>query len=278
MVELDGKHRGDGRAGAGFEQQYDGGHGAVQAQQGEDQQLHRRDSQHAQAPDEEEIFIFQQLSQVTGCDRRAGDDHGQRGVHIADSTDGAGENLRQGDAGQVKKQADHNSDDAGAGCHGAHRLLGVDLAGNDHIADSPDQNVKNRDKTAGVKQTLAAEQCLDKREAHVPGIGERAGKPQDGAHVLLHLDGCRKCRCQAHQQHQRAQAERQHQVVEGGGVILDHIAVQHHGRDDQIEQQIGEDRFFFGFEHARFAADRTGQNHKQQFCHLFGRDNSKFHG
>ena len=75
-----------------------------------------------------------------------------------------------------------------------------------------------------------------------------------------------------------AQAEGQHQVVEGGGIVLDHIAVQHHGRDDQVQQQIGQDGFFFRFEHARFAADRTGQDHKQQLRHLFGRDNSKFHG
>ena len=46
VVELDGKHRSDGRARAGFEQQYDGGHGAVQAQQAdklfENQQLLRQ--------------------------------------------------------------------------------------------------------------------------------------------------------------------------------------------------------------------------------------------
>lgn len=68
MVEADGKHRRDGHAGAGLENQHDHRHHTGDTQQCERSQCCRRDNEQPQAQREKEILILQQLFQVAGRD------------------------------------------------------------------------------------------------------------------------------------------------------------------------------------------------------------------
>lgn len=68
MVEADGKHRRDGHAGAGLENQHDHRHHTGDTQQCEHSQCCRRDNEQPQAQREKEILILQQLFQVAGRD------------------------------------------------------------------------------------------------------------------------------------------------------------------------------------------------------------------
>ena len=123
MVEADGKHRRDGHAGAGLENQHDHRHHTGDTQQREHRQCCRRDNEQPQAQREKEILILQQLFQVAGRDGRAGDNHGQRRVHVADGADWLSQDLRHRHTAQVEHQAQSHRQDAGAGHDAVYNFL-----------------------------------------------------------------------------------------------------------------------------------------------------------
>ena len=195
------------------------------------------------------MLVSHDAAYVTGSDQHPGDEHGQRGVHPGQQFQRLGDQGRQRDLQQIDAQAHYN----GIQYRGAHQtagnLLYAGAAADKTVAQRPQQNVEHGNVGTGIQKTLGAEQRRNKREAHVRCVRKNAGKPENG-HPAAGL-ACREQQGDhgAQQHGQNAHTKSRQQIVQDLGAELHAVRVYHHGRYDDVHQQIGKRLFVLQLEH-----------------------------
>ena len=110
VAELNGEHRGDRSGRAALQQQHHlCAHAeAQQTQRRKGRQTHRRDDQHPQPGQFPDVPVADDLLQVARGDEDAGDEHGKRGVHVAQQFQRLGDEGGHRDLQQVDGEAHHH--------------------------------------------------------------------------------------------------------------------------------------------------------------------------
>ena len=178
---------------------------------------------------------------------------------------------------EVNGQADQDSVNGRGVGQALHHGFGVGTAADHAVAQCPEQNVEHRDIGAGVKQSLRAEQGRDEREAHVSCIGKDAGKAEDRGPAVLAAGGEGQREHGAQCNGEDAQAERRQQVAQDFKAELHLIGVYDHGRDHDVDQQIGQRLFVFQLQDTRFDSQRAHPNEQKQHNDLLGADKCQLH-
>ena len=113
------------------------------------------------------------------------------------------------------------------------------------VAQRPQQNIEHGNVGAGIQKPLRAQHRRNEREAHVCRVGKNAGKPKNG-HPAAGL-ACREQQGDhgAQQHGQDTHAKSRQQITQDLGAELHAVRVYHHGRYDDVHQQIGKRLFVF---------------------------------
>ena len=195
------------------------------------------------------MLVSHDAAHVTGGDQHPGDEHGKRRVYPGQQLQRLSDQGRQRDPQQIDAQPHHN----GIQYRGAHQTAGnlfyTGTAADKTITQRPQQNVEHSNVGTGIQKTFGAEQRRNKREAHVRRVGKNAGKPENG-HPAAGL-ACREQQGDhgAQQNGQDTHAKSRQQITQDLGAELHAVRVYHHGRHDDVHQQIGKRLLVFQLEH-----------------------------
>ena len=199
------------------------------------------------------------------------------GVHACQQLNGLGNEAGDGDLEKVEDQPRHQRIEHRGAQQIAGHILGVGAAADHAVAHGPQQDVEDRDVGAGVKQPLCAEERRDEGKTHVGRIGEDRGKPKDGGAAVLAAGRQHQRDDGADADGQHAHPERGQQVAQDLGAELHPIGVDDHGRDNQIDQKVGERLLVFRLEHAGLDGHGARCHQQKEYDDLLCADESQFH-